>query len=401
MANFSYYAVCPFGLEELTAKEILSLGADPDLVKTAKGGVQFAGPTELAMAACLHLHYASRILMRVAFDEYWDSRDLYELAKRTKWERWFGPDATFRIATTAVRCPLESVDFATLRIKDGLVDRFTELAGRRPSVEKHDPDVRIMVHLTFKHVSFYLDLAGEALFKRGWRLTHGEAPLKENLASGLLGLAGWTPEKTLVDPFCGSGTIAIEAARMAANIAPGLDREFAFQKLEGFDMDAWAELQEDARAAVNKSAPCCIRASDISSIVIEKALENAERAGLKPMLDDGRLSFSQADAREVLPPEGEAGILIANPPYGEQSNPKSASIRSMMAHVAANLKAHFAGWTAWMLTSDQSLPGQMRLKESKRTVLFNGPLECRFFRFDMVAGSNRRKKAGEAEQAPE
>ncbi len=393
MANFLYYAVCPFGLENLLADEILALGANSDLIKPAKGGVQFGGDASLAMAACLHSRLASRVLMRVAFDEYWDSRDIYELARKTKWERWFGSDHTFRIDMTANRCPLESIDFAALRIKDAVCDRFRELAGRRPDVDRRAPDVRIMAHLTYSHASFYIDLAGEALFKRGWRLTHGEAPLKENLAAGLLMLSGWTPEKMLVDPFCGSGTIAIEAARMAAKMAPGLDRHFAFEKLKGFDMGLWREMKEDARAAVNKSAPVRIQASDISSIVVEKAVENAARAGLSPLIADGRLTFSQRDAREVLPPGGTAaGLLIANPPYGEQSNPKSASIRSMMGDVASNLKTHYAGWSAWMLTSDRTLPSQMHLKESRKIVLFNGPLECRFFRFDMVAGSNRRVK---------
>ena len=157
-------------------------------------------------------------------------------------------------------------------------------------------------------------------------------------------------------------------------------------------MDVFSEMLEDARAAVNMHADVLIQASDISSLVVEKAVENAQRAGLGALIESGRLRFSQGDARQVTPPEGsEGGILIANPPYGEQSNPKSASIQSMMKDVADNLKANFAGWTAWMLTSDRTLPQQMRLKESRKTVLFNGALECRFFRFDMVAGSNRRR----------
>ena len=302
--------------------------------------------------------------------------------------------AATSIPSRANRCPLESLDFATLRIKDGLCDRFNELAGRRPSVDRRRPDVRLEAYFTFDHVSFYIDLAGESLFKRGWRLEHGEAPLKENLAAALLALSGWTPEKPLVDPFCGSGTIAIEAASIAANMAPGLNRSFAFESLSGFDLDLWQEMKEDARAAVNLHAKVRIEAHDISSIVVEKAIENARRAGFGAMIDDGRLLFSQGDAREIQAPEGaEPGLVIANPPYGEQSNPKSASIAAMMRDFAAALKSNFPGWTAWLLTSDRLLPGQMRLKESRKIVLFNGPLECRFFRFDMVAGSNRRKPA--------
>lgn len=394
MPSFVFHAPCPFGLEELLSREILALNADPDLVRPGKGGVSFAGGLDLGMAVCLHSRYATRVLLRVAFDEYWDSRDVYSIARRTPWEKWFGPDATFRIHSTANRCPLESLDFATLRIKDGLCDRFNELAGRRPSVDRRRPDVRLEAYFTFDHVSFYIDLAGESLFKRGWRLEHGEAPLKENLAAALLALSGWTPEKPLVDPFCGSGTIAIEAASIAANMAPGLKRSFAFESLSGFDLDLWQEMKEDARAAVNLHAKVRIEAHDISSIVVEKAIENARRAGFGAMLDDGRLLFSQGDAREIQAPAGaEPGLVIANPPYGEQSNPKSASIAAMMRDFAAALKSNFPGWTAWLLTSDRLLPGQMRLKESRKIVLFNGPLECRFFRFDMVEGSNRRKPA--------
>ena len=392
MPSFVFHAPCPFGLEKLLAEEILALNADPDLVRPQKGGVQFAGGPELGMAVCLHSRLATRVLLRVAFGEYWDSRDVYALAKKTPWEKWFGPDVTFRIHSSANRCPLESLDFATLRIKDGLCDRFTELAGRRPSVDRRQPDVRVEAYFTFDHVSFYIDLAGESLFKRGWRLEHGEAPLKENLAAALLMLSGWTAGKPLVDPFCGSGTIAIEAAAMATNTAPGLNRHFDFEHLEGFDMALWREMKEDARAARNMHAKVRIEAHDISSIVVEKAVENARRAGFGALIDDGRIVFSQGDAREVRPPEGaEPGLVIANPPYGEQSNPKSASIAAMMRDFAGALKSGFAGWTAWLLTSDRFLPGQMRLKESRKTVLFNGPLECRFFRFDMVAGSNRRK----------
>lgn len=390
----SYFAVCPFGLEESLKGEIESFGGQKIFV--AKGGVAFAGTDETAMLALLHSRFATRVLLEVLHSKYWDSRDLYELARKTPWEKWFGPDDTFRIATTANQCPLESINFATLRIKDGICDHFIDAAGRRPDVDRHHADVTISVYIEFETVTYYLDLAGESLFKRGWRLTHGETPLKENLACGLLALSGWDSSKTLMDPFCGSGTIAIEAARQAVGMAPGLNRRFAMENLATFDKDLFEELREDAKSRVNIHAPVKIYASDISSLVVEKAKENARRAGLGPLLDDGRLVFETADARIAVPPEGmEPGILIANPPYGEQSNPKSASIQSMMKVVADNLKVNFSGWTAWLLSSDRGLPRQMRLKESRKIPLFNGPLECRFFKFDMVAGSNRRRKEEE------
>ncbi len=394
MAHLSFFASCPFGLEALLADELKAVGAVS--IRPVKSGVFFTGSASTGMAACLHSRLASRILMSAGSSEYWDSRDIYETARKLPWERWFGPDETIRVDATSNGSPLESIDFAVLRIKDAVCDRFTALAGRRPSVDRHAPDVRIVAHIDYDHVYFYLDLAGESLFKRGWRLTHGEAPLKENLAAGLLMLAGWKPETPLLDPFCGSGTIAIEAAHMAMNAAPGLSRRFAFEKLEGFDRDEWREMLEDARAAVNRSADFHVCAGDISSIVVEKARENAARAGLTSALMDGRLRFSQGDAREVLPPEGVLrGTLIANPPYGEQSNPKSASVFSMMKDFGDNLKKRFAGWDAWLLTSDRTLPVRMRLRPSRKIVLFNGALECRFFRFAMVSGSNRTPRKTE------
>ena len=252
MANLSFYAVCPFGLEELLAGEISACGAER--IRAARGGVSFSGSAATAMAVCLNSRLASRVLMKVAEASYWDTRDIYEMAADTPWEKWFGPDLTIKVSANGQRCPLESIDFAVLRIKDGICDRFRDLAGRRPDVERYNPDVRIAAFLTYDTCTFYLDLAGEALFKRGWRLTHGEAPLKENLAAGLLMLSGWDPSQTLIDPFCGSGTIGIEAAQMAAGMAPGLNRRFAFEKLEGFDVDLWAEMKEDASIGTSGSA---------------------------------------------------------------------------------------------------------------------------------------------------
>ena len=195
MANLSFYAVCPFGLEELLAGEISACGAER--IRAARGGVSFSGSAATAMAVCLNSRLASRVLMKVAEASYWDTRDIYEMAADTPWEKWFGPDLTIKVSANGQRCPLESIDFAVLRIKDGICDRFRDLAGRRPDVERYNPDVRIAAFLTYDTCTFYLDLAGEALFKRGWRLTHGEAPLKENLAAGLLMLSGWDPSQTL------------------------------------------------------------------------------------------------------------------------------------------------------------------------------------------------------------
>ena len=389
MPAYHFFAVCPRTLEPVLAEELRGLGAQN--IKTNAGGVLFEGPLALAMAACLRSRYASRILLRIATRQYYDSHDIYDMAHVLPWERFFDSEAKIRVDVTAHRSPFESLDFTILRIKDGICDHFREGCGKRPSIEKTDPDVRIHAFINERYCTFYLNLSGEPLFKRGWRVEKGEAPLKENMAAGLLALSGWTPDQPLLDPFCGSGTIAIEAAQIACGIAPGLNRSFGFEKLHIFDMQEWREMKEDAKAEVNLHAKLNIRASDISTIVVGKAQANAQRAGLQALLDDGRLSFSQCDAREVSP-SSEKGFIVTNPPYGEQSNPKSATVGSMMKNVADNLKKQFSGWTAWMLTSDRKLPSQMRLSESRKIVIFNGPLECRFFKFEMVSGSFRSKK---------
>jgi len=390
MPSYHFFAVCPRTLEPILANELKTLGAQQ--IKENAGGVLFEGPLSLAMAACLRSRYASRILLRIASRQYYDSHDIYDMAHVLPWERFFDADAKIRVDVTAHRSPLESLDFTTLRIKDGICDRFREGCGKRPSIEKTNPDVRIHAFINERFCTFYLNLSGEPLFKRGWRVEKGEAPLKENLAAGLLALSGWKPNEPLQDPFCGSGTIAIEAAQIACGIAPGLNRSFAFEKLHIFDRDEWNEMKEDAKAEVNLHTQVKIFASDISSIVVNKAQSNAQRAGLQALLDDGRLTFTQSDAREVAPCH-EYGIIVTNPPYGEQSNPKSATVASMMKNVADNLKRQFSGWTAWMLTSDRKLPNQMRLSESRKIVIFNGPLECRFFKFEMVRGSFRKKES--------
>ena len=394
MANSNFYAVCPLGLEELLATELKECGARD--IKTVRGGLHFSGSMATAMRACLTSRIASRILMRLASSDYYDEEDVYNFACRTKWETWFGPDKSIRVDVNSHRSPLKSLDFTLLRIKDGICDRFMHFMNVRPDVDRARPQIRVFAYLDERYCTFYLDLCGEALFKRGWRHDKGEAPLKENLAAGLLRLAGWTPDQPLVDPFCGSGTIAIEAAQIACNMAPGLNRKFLFENFSTFERDVWEEILDDARMAVNRHAKVRIAASDISSIVVQKARENALQAGLSNLIDRGDLTFAQGDARAALP-VAESGLVIANPPYGEQSNPKSASVASMMKNVSDNLKRNFAGWTAWLLTSDRTLPRQMRLKESRKIPLFNGPLECRFFRFDLVSGSFRKDAPAESD----
>lgn len=389
-ATHQFFAICPRGLEILLADELAAVGAQA--VKPESGGVAFAGTLATGYAANLHSRLASRILWQLSSGSYAREDDLYAAAHAIRWDEHVGSRQTLRVDVSASGARLKSLEFATLRIKDGIVDRLRERTGARPSIDRERPDVRVFCHLDATTATLYLDLSGEALFKRGWRLDKGEAPLKENLAAGLLKLAGWTPAQPLLDPFCGSGTIVIEAASIAAQRAPGLNRPFGFERLHSHDRAAWRELKQAALAAVVERAAAQLVGSDISTRVVDQARLNAERAGLRAWLDDGRLRLTAADARTVETPAA-TGLIATNPPYGVQSEPKSATVAAMMSAVGDHLKQDFAGWTAWILTVDRALPKQMRLQETRKTVLFNGPLECRLFRFELVAGGYRPRAA--------
>jgi len=323
---------------------------------------------------------------------YTNEQHLYDATQEIRWQDLMSAQQTLRVDVTASRSPLTSLEFAMLRIKDGIVDRLRALTGERPSIDRQDPDVRVFAYLDERTVTLYVDLSGEPLFKRGWRADKGEAPLKENLAAGLLALSGWTPDVPLYDPFCGSGTIVIEAASIATRRAPGLNRSFAFERLATFDRHAWRRLLSRAQGDVDDAVGTKIAGSDISTRVIEQARINAGLAGLGTLLADGRLQLTAADARLADPP-AEHGMIISNPPYGEQSAPRSSSVPKMMGEVGDRLKAAFPGWHAWFLTSDRQLPRQMRLAETRKPVLYNGALECRFFRFELVGGRYRPRAA--------
>src|SRR3984893_13026712 len=240
-----FFAPCPRGLENVLAAELAELGADE--ITAADGGVAFGGPIDLAYRANLESRLASRILWQVGHGAYRDEQDIYQLAFDLGWPQWFRADRTLRVDVAATRSPLASLEFATLRIKDAVCDRHRAVGGVRPSVSKDRPDVRVHAYLTDTQATLYLDTSGEPLFKRGFRRANVEAPLRENLAAGLLRLSGWQPGTPLLDPMCGSGTIALEAALIALDIAPGVKRTFGFQKLAWYDGPTWQRIKQAAQ----------------------------------------------------------------------------------------------------------------------------------------------------------
>jgi putative N6-adenine-specific DNA methylase len=388
---------CAQGVEPWLAAECSRLLGAP--VREQRGGVMAHGDEVAAMRLNLESRLAQRVLWPLAQGPYRDERDLYALARSVDWQRWITPQGTLRVDTTAQRSPLTSLNFAALRIKDAVCDALREATGERPGVDTRDPDLPLALHLTATHATLYADTSGQALFKRGWRdaaAQKGEAPLKETLAAAMLAAAGWqgrAEDGPLFDPCCGAGTIAIEAAQIACGIAPGANRRFAFERLAPWHAHqrAWREMRDAARARVHASA-VPIFAGDVSFRMTDFAARNAERAGVAPAIE-----FKTADALQ-RPPPAPRGTMVLNPPYGERIEAKGSGRQSaeggagpqeFFAALAAHWKRHYAGWTAWVLAPEMKLPTMMRLKESRRVPLWNGPIECRLFRFDMVAGSAR------------
>lgn len=381
-----FFTPCPRGLEDALIQELQALGAGG--LRGVPGGVHFEGDAVLGMKANLHSRLASRILQRVAQASYRSEEDLYRLAHDTPWEQWHDATASLRIDVTGVGAPVRSLQFAMLRVKDGLVDRLRERFGDRPSIERQRPDRRVFVFLDAQQCILYLDWSGESLFKRGWRRDGFDAPLKENLASGLLALSAWTPQQVLLDPFCGSGTIAIEAALQAAGVAPGARRRFGFERMTGFDRARWDRLRSEPTRA--RPATPTIFASDVSEAALASARANYARTGLP----EGWVQWRQRDALNIDVAPASSGLLLSNPPYGERLDIKGrqslAQADAFWPALATLLKQRFAGWSVALFTSDLEIGQRMRLKPSRRTPLFNGALECRLFRFEMVAGSARK-----------
>lgn len=268
-------------------------------------------------------------------------------------------------------------------MKDAVCDVLREAEGLRPDVDTRTPDVRIHVFLTRDDAVFYLDTSGDALFKRGWRTATGEAPLRENLAAGILKLAGWTPEQPLLDPMCGSGTFLVEAALMARNRAPGLGRSFGFEKLRNHDAKDWAALRDQVAAHENNSIKTDIYGYDRSGDAIAISTRNIAALGLQDVITLKQCSFEDSK------PPVTSGLLITNPPYGVRME-ELEDLAAWYPKLGDILKQRYAGWTAYILTADLRIAKLMRLQPSRRTPLFNGALECRLFKYEIVAGSHRK-----------
>ncbi len=431
---------CAAGVEGYLADEVAAITAlPPGQIQALRAGVLVQGSWRNALQLNLHSRLTQRVLVQLSRTPYQNEADLYEAASAIAWEMWFTPQQTFRIDITAQRSPLKSLNFAALRIKDAVADRFRARAGSRPSVDTQWPHVRIFAHLTNDRMALYIDTSGEPLFKRGWREDKGDAPLKETLAAAMIAASGWRPEtgQPLYDPCCGSGTIVVEAAQMACRMAPGAQRRFGFERLLPFQAHVWQQLRQQARAAELRDGPLLVFGSDVAHRMVDFAQRNAQRAGVAHAVQ-----LRGGDALQRMPPTDAPGILLVNPPYGERiaaagvagqraeerarSAPRvhrvggtlgtgtlreAAASRGgresaimaagsedddFFARLASHWKKNYTGWTAWMLTPDRDLPRRMRLKETRKIPMWNGPIECRLFRFDLVAGSMQTRAPRDA-----
>jgi putative N6-adenine-specific DNA methylase len=375
---------CAAGVEELLGAEVARIIDVP--VDIRRGGVTLQASWRDAQLLNLHSRLTQRVLIQLGWGEYRQEQDLYDAAASVAWEIWFTPRQSFKIEVTAQHSPLKSLNFAALKIKDAIADRFRHKTGVRPDVNTTWPDVRIYAHLTATHLTLYMDTSGEPLFKRGWREDKGDAPLKETLAAAMIAASGWNADAPLYDPCCGSGTIAIEAAQIACHVAPGLNRRFAFEKLLPFQPHVWDAIRADADSQ-RVASTVEIFGSDVAHRMVDFAERNAQRAGVAQAVQ-----FRGGDALQRMPP-APAGVMLVNPPYGERIESGGvANQEDFFTQLASHWKKNYAGWTAWVLSPDLKLPGRMRLKESRRMPMWNGPIECRLFRFDMVAGTARTKK---------
>jgi len=375
-----FFAPCPRGLAPALGEELAELGASA--VAPAEAGVGFDAPFDFAYVANLHSRIASRVLWRVADFPYRREDDVYAGAKSVPWPSHFEAARTFKVETNAHRSPVKSLDFITLRVKDAIADRFREAQGRRPSVSARMPDVRVHAFLDAARCTLYLDTSGEPLFKRGRRDHAGEAPLKKNLAAGILRLAGWKPGMPLLDPMCGAGTFLVEAAEMSLGRAPGARRAFGFESLARFDRAAWERVRERAVREERAAHPLPIHGSDLQGRLVAQAAANLRDAGL-----EGAVALKQVNLLELSAPAA-AGLLVTNPPYGVRLGERE-QLAAFYPELGTALKRKFAGWTAFIFSGDPELARLIRLKPSRKTVLYNGALECRLYEYRMAAGGNR------------
>lgn len=385
-SRLQFFATCPKGVGDLLADEARTWGATE--VRESAAGVSFAGSVETGYRACLWSRVASRILLPLAEFEARTPDDLYDGVRSISWEEHFPASSTLAVGASGRTGSLTHTHYASLKVKDAVVDRFRDRTGSRPSVALDQPDVRINLHLHRGMATVSFDLSGEALHQRGYRLEGGKAPLKENLAAAILLRAGWPQVAAaggpFVDPMCGSGTLPIEAAFMAADVAPGLSRShFGFLGWKGHEVRLWADLRGEAeqRRREGLAKLRTVVGYDSDRRAVGAALANVERSGLV-----GRVHIERREVASLAPPEaarGRKGLVVVNPPYGERLG-EVAELATLYAELGRVLRESFEGWRAAVFTGNPDLGRKMEIRAVKTNNLYNGNLKCRLLHFDVI-----------------
>ena len=372
----TFFASCPRGVEDLLQKEIQQLGADQ--AKAVYAGVEFCGDLKLAYQVCLWSRTASRVLMPLTKGEIKTDDDLYRLVQSINWGQHLAMDGSLAIDCHLSHSSLSNSHYASLKAKDAIVDQFRELYETRPDVERSRPDIRVNLHINKDQCTVSLDLSGEALHKRGLRPASTQAPMKENLAAAVLMRAGWPNESlSLVDLMCGSGTLLIEAALMALNIAPGIQREyFGFLNWKGHDAKAWGECLQEARAGRKESEQLSIRGYDVSPYALDAAKQNIAAAGLEKYITVKQRALLDTQPEKDMQP----GLVIVNPPYGERMGDVE-ELGYLYAELGDIWKHQFANWTTALFTGNVDLARHIGLRAHKQNSFMNGPIACKLFQY--------------------
>lgn len=370
-----FLATCAKGLVEVLENEIKELGIAS--TERIPGGVLFESNWEGCYKVNLYSRIANRVLKPILEFTAYDGDELYGQLMRHDFTKYCKVTQTIKVEATVEDCKIHDQRFLAMRTKDAVVDQFREKTGERPSVDNSNPDLRIFIKGKKNLFQVAIDTSGESLFMRGYRKSAGEAPMKETLAAGLLKLTEWKQDKPIVDPLCGSGTILIEAALMAANIAPGtLRRRFAFQNFQNFEKTVWERLVDEAIGQEKQEVSVQFFGSDIDRRVVQYAKENARRAGV-----DHLIQFKTESVATMVNTAGDA-VIVTNPPYavrlGDEDN-----VRDIYRDLSHTLKNQFKGMDAWLLSGNKDLISDLRLKSSRKHFVYNGPIECRFLKYSM------------------
>ncbi len=392
-ATFLMLAKTFKGLEEVLAKELIELGAND--VQLERRAVSFRGDKALLYRANLCLRTASRILVPIVEATLTPKKKniapedlLYEAVKRVEWSRYMSVENTFAIDATVYSDTFRNSRFVTYRVKDAIADYWMEHADKRPSVAVEAPDILINVHIAKEHLTLSLDSSGESLHKRGYRVANTEAPINEALAAGMLLMAGWKGQSDFYDPMCGSGTLLIEAALIARNIAPGVFRQaFAFEKWPDFDAELWSDIYNDDSQEHEFTHK--IYGSDASFYAIQQAAKNIKSAGVQKdvelkqiRMEEIKISNLQSSISNPSP------LVMLNPPYGERLK-SNKEMEDLYSAIGSTLKHQFAGATAWIISSNDAAMKCIGLKPSRKVRLLNGELDCQFNQYDLFQGKRK------------